>query len=291
MTNQPTRRITGWLASNRDDLQTGGALLATVLLLAYTFWHSGNLLSRYIDPAWVGYVAALGVEVAIVSLSLRIGQLGWHSPQATIFKRTLIAALVVSALANIAEGHQVMYHQPLTLYALSPLVGNLDGVELATANPVPVIDWIQAAIGLAATGLLSIIVYALADIIGDDVRTATAARRPTVSVKRRASRPLARQPRRRALPTSVAPAVNPAHRQEPVSASPVNPAPTPPMADLDDVSRRLVEALAAAPDGLSKREVARRAGVNPETARQRIDKLEAAGLVSVNGVVKARAVF
>jgi Mn-dependent DtxR family transcriptional regulator len=28
------------------------------------------------------------------------------------------------------------------------------------------------------------------------------------------------------------------------------------------------------------------AGVNPETARQRIAKLEAAGLVTVNGVVK-----
>jgi DNA-binding Lrp family transcriptional regulator len=58
------------------------------------------------------------------------------------------------------------------------------------------------------------------------------------------------------------------------------------MAEVDATSRRLLAVLADAPAGLSKRKAAELAGVNPETARQRIAKLEAAGLVTVNGVVK-----
>jgi DeoR/GlpR family transcriptional regulator of sugar metabolism len=58
------------------------------------------------------------------------------------------------------------------------------------------------------------------------------------------------------------------------------------MAEVDATSRRLLAVLPDAPAGLSKRKAAELAGVNPETARQRIAKLEAAGLVTVNGVVK-----
>ena len=69
--------------------------------------------------------------------------------------------------------------------------------------------------------------------------------------------------------------------------SPVQVAPIMPVAELDATSRRLLDVLADAPEGLSKRKAAELAGVNPETARQRIARLEAAGLVTVNGVVKA----
>ena len=142
--------LTTW-NTHRKTVQLALGLLSLVTLLAYTFWHTGGLLSRYIDPGWIGRVAAFGIELAIVSMSLRIGELGWTAPNARPYKWTLGLTLGVSAFANLAEGHAAKY-----------------GAEL-TANAVPDIDIIQGVIGVSATALLSIVVYLLADIIGSDV--------------------------------------------------------------------------------------------------------------------------
>ena len=142
----------------RDDIQTGAAILATSLLLLYTWFHTGSLLARYIVIWPIGYVAAAGIEVAIVSLSLRLGQVGWKANGTAVYKAALIMALVVSALANIAEGYAALYTLP---GAATP--------ALLTWGSMWQIDPVQALLGVAATGLISILVYALADGIGGDV--------------------------------------------------------------------------------------------------------------------------
>jgi predicted HTH transcriptional regulator len=60
---------------------------------------------------------------------------------------------VISALANISEGYRTMYGEPLTVSNIGQL------------------DIIQAIVGLSATGLISLIVFALSEIIGVDVET------------------------------------------------------------------------------------------------------------------------
>jgi hypothetical protein len=87
-------------------------------------------------------------------------------------------------------------------------------------------------------------------------------------------------------PTAAVATDNPPLDTAPDVPLPAIDTPTLSMAEVDATSRRLLAVLADAPAGLSKRKAAELAGVNPETARQRIAKLEAAGLVTVNGVVK-----
>ena len=125
--------------------------LALVGLLSYTFTHTGGLLSKYIDPLQVGYLAAFGIELAIVSLSLRIGDLHRTGQNAWFFYGVLIVTLVVSAIANVAEGFYVNKSLDLTYETIGQ------------------IDPVQGVIGLAATGLVPLIVFALSEIIGTDV--------------------------------------------------------------------------------------------------------------------------
>jgi predicted transcriptional regulator len=131
--------------------------ISLVALLVYTLVHTGGLLARYVDPPAVGFVAALGIEVAIVSLSLRIGDLKRSNQNYGFFFFVLVSVVIVSALANVAEGFLTAEGVPLTIENVQRL------------------DVVQAVIGLAATGLISLIVLALSEIIGSDVQTIAAA--------------------------------------------------------------------------------------------------------------------
>jgi DNA-binding transcriptional ArsR family regulator len=146
-----SRAITSF-QRNRRDAEIAVGFVAMLCLLAYTFWHTGGLLARYITPGVLGYVAAFGIELSVVAMAFRIGELGWTAPNATPFKWTLAGVLGVSVLANLAEGYAARY----------------DGVLVVDA--VGRLDPIQGIIGVAATALLSIVVYALAEIVGADVR-------------------------------------------------------------------------------------------------------------------------
>ena len=84
-------------------------------LLSYTFVHTGNLLASYVDPAFIGFLAAAGIELSIVGLSMRIGELHRAGLNAKFFWVTLVFVVVVSALANIAEGYLVKFGEPLRL--------------------------------------------------------------------------------------------------------------------------------------------------------------------------------
>jgi len=138
----------------KQTIQIIAGATSLIALLVYTFVHTGGLLSRYITPAAVGYVAAFGIELAIVSLSLRIGDLKRSKQNYGFFLFVLLSVVIVSALANIAEGFQTANGSPLSLENFQSL------------------DIVQSIIGLAATGLISLIVLALSEIIGTDVETA-----------------------------------------------------------------------------------------------------------------------
>lgn len=129
------------------------AVLALIGLLAYTFVHTGGLMSRYIHPAFVGYVAAFGVELAVAGISFRLASLKRKQLTSRSLLFILISALFVSALANISEGYSVRFGEPLTWENLGD------------------IDYIQAVIGIAATGLISLMVFAISETIGVDVET------------------------------------------------------------------------------------------------------------------------
>lgn len=137
---------------NPKKLQASTGLLSLLALLTYTLIHTGGLLSRYINPAFGGYIAAFGIELTIVSLSLRIGELRRYKQDSRFFLFVLVAVVVVSALANVAEGFFT------------------NQGELLTVKNVASLDPIQAIIGLCATGLISLIVLALSEIIGTDVQ-------------------------------------------------------------------------------------------------------------------------
>jgi hypothetical protein len=126
-------------------------VLSIVGLLSYTWIHSGNLLASYVNPPFVGFLAALGIELSIVGLSMRIGELKKSGLDYRFFAFTLIAVVVVSAVANIAEGFMVKYGEALT-------IGNIGKLDL-----------VEAFILLAATGLISLVTLALSEIIGQDV--------------------------------------------------------------------------------------------------------------------------
>lgn len=130
-------------------IQMIAGIVSLVGLLTYTLVHTGGLLARY-APWGAGYLAALGIEIAIVSLSLRIGELRKRQQGTRFFWFVLVAVVVVSALANVSEGFHTSQGVPLTVSNAAQL------------------DPVQALIGLAATGLISLIVLALSEIIGTD---------------------------------------------------------------------------------------------------------------------------
>lgn len=125
-------------------------LISLVPLLVYTFIHTGGLLSRYITPWYAGYICAFGIELTVVSLSLRIGRSGETHKQG-FFYFVLVSVVFVSAIANASEGFTTFYQRDLTSVTFRE------------------IDWVQGVIGGVATALISLIVFSLSEIIGTDL--------------------------------------------------------------------------------------------------------------------------
>ena len=132
----------------RTLVQTLITAVALLFVLVYNFVHTGELLASYVSPPFVGFVAALGIELAVVGLSLQIGSRKRDNQDAGFFYFVLISVVIVSALANMAQGHLQRYGTQITLETMTT------------------IDIAQAVIGIAATALLSLIVMAMAEIVG-----------------------------------------------------------------------------------------------------------------------------
>ena len=140
------------------DIEQAIILVATGLglvgLLSYTFWHTGGLLSRYIEPGALGYFAAFGVECIVVLMSYKLAKLKSNARTNWLLWCALVFALSVSAVANYSEGFYTHYEQILTW-------------DSWQAN----IDWIQFVISILATALISVLVFVVSDIISSDVTT------------------------------------------------------------------------------------------------------------------------
>lgn len=139
---------------NKSVLQSLFGTVSLLALLAYTFVHTGGLLAHYVRPEFVGYIAAFGIEASIVSLSLRIGDMRKSNQSTLFFVFVLVSVMLVSALANVSEGFTVSQGATLTLTTVKQL------------------DVVQAVIGMAATGLISLVTLGLSEIIGTDVKVA-----------------------------------------------------------------------------------------------------------------------
>lgn len=137
----------------KQRAQLIAGIASLVALLTYTLVHTGGLLAYYIWPGVIGYVAAFGIEASVVSLSLRIGELRKSKQSTAFFVFVLVSVVIVSAIANVAEGFRVA-----------------QGVNLSLTT-VKQLDIVQGIIGLTATGLISLIVLALSEIVGTDVTT------------------------------------------------------------------------------------------------------------------------
>lgn len=136
----------------KTQVVVGAISLLTMLM--YTLIHTGGLLAHYISPTWAGYVAAFGIEAAVVSLSLRIGELRKSKQSPRFFLFVLISVVFISALANVAEGFAARTGEPLTVQSVQEL------------------DVVQAIVGLSATGLISLVVLAMSEVVGTDVQVA-----------------------------------------------------------------------------------------------------------------------
>ena len=241
---------------SKTNLQITIGLLSLVCLLTYTWTHTGGLLAEYVNPAFVGYIAALGIELSIVGLSLRIGELKRSGLDARFFVATLIAVVTVSALANIAMGYAVKFGEPLTVANVGQL------------------DIVQAVVSLAATGLISLVTFALAELVGQDVSAA-------VKVSSQSVKPAAVT-----VPT-VTPDVLSAEKVTALS-TPIEQARAV-KADIDTQQKAaavdaLVSYLTSNPDATVS-ELARVIGKSRPTVYNYLDELEAAGRLHRNGQI------
>lgn len=132
--------------------QIVGGFIALATLLLYTWYHTGALLANFIADKWVGYVAAVGIELAVVILSLSIGQARRTGQATGFFYFVLVSTAAVSVIANVSEGFRADRGVGLTVDTWQKL------------------DPLQWVIALAATGLISLIVLALSEIVGAGVQ-------------------------------------------------------------------------------------------------------------------------
>lgn len=235
------------IIKHKDSIRLIASAISLISLLAYTFWHTGGLLASYVAPGWIGYIAAIGIELSVVSLSLRIGELKRSGLSAKWFYSVLVAVVIVSAAANMSEGHRTFTDSPLTWYTIQQL------------------DIVQGFIGLVATALISLIVFSLSEIIGDDVNG-------TIKVMEKR---MAHERKEQSIT-----------EQNGAFPYPVEQARTA-KAEQDELSKEqrldvIVDALANEPD-IARTELANLAGVKRTTLYNYLNELEETGRIERNG--------
>jgi len=130
---------------NRTVIEFWTSVISLIGILAYTYWHTAGVLSQYTTAPVVGYIAAFGIEIAVFSLSFRIGN---NDRNRGFYTFTLIGVLIVSMLANMVMGFEVKYRTTPTW---------------TTIQRLDIIEWI---VWTAMNGLMSLISFALSKIIG-----------------------------------------------------------------------------------------------------------------------------
>ncbi len=126
-------------------------MISMLCLLLYSWKHTGDLFARHIAPMQIGYICALGIELSVVWLSWKLGKTHTLKSMSGV---ALMMVVVVSAAANLSEGFYVRYETEMTLSSFAS------------------IDWIQFGISVMATLLISIIVFALSEVLSGDSKKA-----------------------------------------------------------------------------------------------------------------------
>lgn len=139
------------LMSNRSNIQKYTVYGSIGCILLYTWFHTGAVLQSFSNVYPVGYIAAAGIELAIVAMSFEIGQRKRDGNGYGLQVFVLVAVLAVSALANIYEGYSVTNGSKLSFTIFN-------------------IDVVFPLVLVVSTGLLSIIVFALSEIVSSNVK-------------------------------------------------------------------------------------------------------------------------
>lgn len=144
----------------------GLSVFALIMLLAYTGVHTANVLARYVQPPFIGWLAAFGIELTIALMAWRLAR-GKSEGKANIFiVGALLFALFVSMLANVDEGYRINYQDSLVIANLGKL------------------DVFQGIVGLAVTGLIPVLVFAISEIVGSELFTEVEHPAKSVQVER-----------------------------------------------------------------------------------------------------------
>lgn len=149
-TDKPTTIINSVRLPRPAEIISFVSALGGLFILAYTFVHTSNVLAGYVRPWWVGWIAGAGIELIIFSMSWKLATIKGRESNG-LLKFTLIISLVVSTIANVAEGYFVSHQTQLTW-----------------ANILE-IDPIQALVGVSSNLLLPILVFAVSELVGSDV--------------------------------------------------------------------------------------------------------------------------
>lgn len=123
-----------------------------IALLQYNWSHTAAMFGNYIHSSLSAGFAAFGVELAVIWLSWRLGQL--KNFEGRVFLSvpgiTLIAVIIMSMVANWSEGFKVKH-----------------GVAL-TSTTIQAVDWMDIVFGVVATVFASAIVFALSEVLSGD---------------------------------------------------------------------------------------------------------------------------
>ena len=142
------------------------SVFALIMLLLYTGVHTANVLARYVQPAFIGWLAAFGIELTIALMAWRLAR-GKGEGKLNIFIiGALLFALFVSMLANVDEGYRINYQDSLQIANLGQL------------------DVFQGIVGLAVTGLIPVLVFAISEIVGSELFTEVEQSVKSVQVER-----------------------------------------------------------------------------------------------------------
>lgn len=153
-TNKPTTIINSVRLPKPNEIIAAISAFGGLLILSYTFVHTSNVLARYIHPPFVGWLAGGGIELIIFSMSWKLATIKGKEPN-RLLKFTLIVSLIVSTIANVAEGYFVSHKQ-----------------ELTWAN-IGMIDPVQALVGISSNLLLPVLVFAVSELVGSDIERIT----------------------------------------------------------------------------------------------------------------------
>lgn len=132
-----------------EILRLRAGSIALLCILIAQFLHNVSFQSGFFyNSIILGGIAALGIDLALVSMSLYKDELLKSGELAITIKAVTVIVLCATGLANMAEGFKSSFGQELSVSALGAL------------------DWLQMSKWIGGTAVFPVLTYILADTIG-----------------------------------------------------------------------------------------------------------------------------